>query len=86
MVSIDARVGAIKRDPSELLDPDRIMELCREHGYWPEADGALGGIWRVDVFGQRVELRPVLEVALIEGIGHRVRGEGSAGVRDAAGR
>jgi hypothetical protein len=30
MVSIDARLGAIKRDPAELLDRQRVMELCRE--------------------------------------------------------
>lgn len=41
MVSIDAEVGAIKRDPLELLDRDRILQLCEESGYRPEADGKL---------------------------------------------
>ena len=54
MVSIDARLGAIKRDPSELLDPDRIMELCREHDYWPEADGALDPTTLIALFMRQV--------------------------------
>src|ERR1700730_96510 len=41
MVSIDAELATIKRDPRELLDANRILELCRESGYWPEADGKL---------------------------------------------
>ena len=41
MVSIDAEVDAIKRDPLELLDRNRIIELCQESGYRPEADGKL---------------------------------------------
>lgn len=41
MVSIDAEVGAIKRDPLKLLDRNRILRLCEESGYRPEADGKL---------------------------------------------
>ena len=41
MVSIDAELGAIKRDPLQLLDRNRILELCEESGYRPEADGKL---------------------------------------------
>jgi hypothetical protein len=41
MVSIDGEVGAIKRDPLQLLNSNRILELCRQADYWPEADGKL---------------------------------------------
>jgi hypothetical protein len=41
MVSIDGELGAIKRDPLQLLNSQRILELCRKHGYRPEADGEL---------------------------------------------
>src|SRR2546425_6692715 len=41
MVSIDAELGAIKRDPLDLLDRQRILNLCHESGYRPEADGEL---------------------------------------------
>lgn len=54
MVSIDARLGAIKRDPSELLDRQRVMELCREHDYWPEADGALDPTTLIALFMRQV--------------------------------
>jgi len=54
MVSIDARLGAIKRDPSDLLDPDRVMELCRKHDYWPEADGALDPTTLIALFMRQV--------------------------------
>jgi Transposase DDE domain len=41
MVSFDEEVGAIKRDPLQLLDSRRILDLCRDSGYWPQADGEL---------------------------------------------
>jgi hypothetical protein len=41
MVSFDQEVGALKRDPLQLLDSKRILQLCRESDYWPEADGKL---------------------------------------------
>jgi hypothetical protein len=41
MVSFDQELGAIRRDPLQLLDSQRILDLCREWGYWPEADGKL---------------------------------------------
>ena len=41
MVSIDARLGAIKSEPSAWLDSDRIVQLCRANDYLPEADGKL---------------------------------------------
>jgi hypothetical protein len=54
MVSIDARLGAIKRDPVEMLDPDRIMALCREHDYWPEGDGKLEPVTLVGLFMRQI--------------------------------
>ena len=41
MVSIDEEFGAIKSAPEELLDSRRILALCRQFDYWPEADGKL---------------------------------------------
>jgi hypothetical protein len=41
MVSIDSHLRAIKSEPSRWLDSDRIVQLCRENGYFPEADGSL---------------------------------------------
>jgi hypothetical protein len=54
MVSIDTEVGAIKRDASQFLDPSRILELCRESGYFPEADGALPPTTLIALFMQQV--------------------------------
>ena len=54
MVSIDARLGAIKRDPSELLDRQRVIELCREHDYWPEADGELDPVTLIGLFMRQI--------------------------------
>jgi hypothetical protein len=54
MVSIDAEVGAIKRDPLELLDRNRIIELCGESGYWPEADGKLDPPTLIALFMQQI--------------------------------
>lgn len=41
MVSFDQELGALRRDPLGLLDSQRILQLCREGDYWPEADGKL---------------------------------------------
>jgi len=54
MVSIDAELGAIKRDPLELLEPNRIIELCRQSGYRPEADGKLDPRTLIALFMQQV--------------------------------
>src|SRR5271156_6717342 len=54
MVSIDAEVGAIKRDPLELLDRNRIIELCGEWGYWAEADGKLDPATLIALFMQQI--------------------------------
>ncbi len=54
MVSIDAELAAIKRDPLEMLDGRRIVELCRESGYWPEADGKLDPPTLIALFMRQV--------------------------------
>jgi Transposase DDE domain len=54
MVSIDDGLGAIKRDPSQLLDANRILELCREYDYWPEADGKLGPATLIGFFMRQI--------------------------------
>lgn len=54
MVSIDAHVGAIKQDPLRLLDGERILALCRESGYWPEADGPLDPPTLIALFMQQI--------------------------------
>jgi hypothetical protein len=54
MVSIDAGVDAIKRDPLELLDRNRIIKLCEESGYRPEADGKLDPATLIALFMQQI--------------------------------
>ena len=54
MVSIDARLGAIKRDPSAWLDSDRILRLCEQNNYFPEADGKLDPPHLLGLFMQQV--------------------------------
>jgi len=54
MVSIDDQLGAIKRNPLELLDSNRIIELCRQHDYWPEADGKLDPPTLIAMFMRQV--------------------------------
>ena len=54
MVSIDEELGAIKRDPLQLLNSQRILELCREHDYWPEADGELDPTTLIALFMQQI--------------------------------
>jgi len=54
MVSIDEQVGAIKRNPRELLDPRKIIALCREAGYCPEADGKLDPTTLIALFMQQI--------------------------------
>lgn len=54
MVSIDRALGAIKCDPQRLLDPARILELCRAAGYRPEADGKLDPPTLIGLFMRQV--------------------------------
>src|SRR5258708_29847645 len=54
MVSIDERVGAIKEDPLSLLDAGRIVELCRQADYWPEADGKLDPATLIALFMRQI--------------------------------
>lgn len=54
MVSIDAEVDAIKRDPLEQLDRNRIIKLCEESGYRPEADGKLDPATLIALFMQQI--------------------------------
>jgi len=54
MVSIDEHLGAIKRDPAELLDASQIIELCRHFDYWPEADGKLDPATLIALFMQQI--------------------------------
>ena len=54
MVSVDARLGVIKRDPLERLDAGRILALCREHDYWPEADGTLDPRTLIGLFMRQI--------------------------------
>jgi len=54
MVSIDEDLGAIKRDPLQFLDSERILELCRKSGYWPEADGKLDPPTLIALFMQQI--------------------------------
>lgn len=54
MVSIDEHVGAIKQDPLCLLDARRIMELCRQADYWPEADGKLDPATLIGLFMRQI--------------------------------
>ena len=76
MVSIDARLGAIKRDPVEMLDPDRIMALCREHDYWPEGDGKLEPVTLVGLFMRQIAVGNVScdQVRLMGAMRSRRRG------------
>jgi len=54
MVSIDAELEAIKRDPRELLDEKRVLHLCHEAGYRPEADGPLDPATLVALFMRQI--------------------------------
>ena len=54
MVSIDETLGVIKRDPRKLLDEKRILELCRQRDYWPEADGKLDPATVIALFMQQI--------------------------------
>jgi hypothetical protein len=54
MVSIVQQVGAIKQDPSRLLDARRIMELCRASDYQPEADGKLDPVTMISLFMRQI--------------------------------
>jgi hypothetical protein len=54
MVSIEQELGAIKRNPVELLDARRIIELCRECGYRPQADGKLDPCTLIASFMQQI--------------------------------
>lgn len=54
MVSFDEEVGAIKRDALQLLERQRILDLCREGDYWPEADGELDPPTVIAFFMQQI--------------------------------
>src|SRR5665213_343453 len=54
MISIDSKLGAIKGNARELLDEQRILELCRAHGYRPEADGKLDPATVIALFMQQI--------------------------------
>jgi Transposase DDE domain len=54
MVSIDSELAAIKRDPLGLLDRNRILALCVESGYRPEADGKLDPPTLIALFMRQV--------------------------------
>jgi len=54
MVSINEEFGAIKRDPLQMLDSKRILELCRRSDYWPEADGKLDPPTLIALFMQQI--------------------------------
>jgi hypothetical protein len=54
MVSIDSCLEAIKSDAGRWLDADRIVSLCREHDYFPEADGALPPARVIELFMRQI--------------------------------
>jgi Transposase DDE domain len=54
MVNIDRTLGIIKTQAHQLLDARRIVQLCREFGYWPEADGKLDPATLVALFMQQI--------------------------------
>jgi hypothetical protein len=54
MVSIDEELGAIKRDPLQSLDSERILELCRKSDYRPEADGELDPSTLIALFMRQI--------------------------------
>ena len=54
MVSIEGELAAIKRDPLGLLDSRHVLELCRESGYRPEADGKLDPTTLVALFLRQI--------------------------------
>jgi hypothetical protein len=54
MVKIDRALGVVKTEAHELLDAGRILELCREFDYWPEADGKLDPPTLIALFMQQI--------------------------------
>ena len=54
MISIDTEVGAIKRDAAQFLDEGRVLELCRQSGYRPEADGELPPATLIALFMRQI--------------------------------
>jgi Transposase DDE domain len=54
MVSIDTELGVIRSDPLHLLDSQHILELCREAGYRPEADGKLDPATLISLFIRQI--------------------------------
>ena len=54
MVSIDARLGSIKQEPLTWLDSGRILDLCRDNDYFPEADGKLDPPSLLGLFMQQI--------------------------------
>jgi hypothetical protein len=51
---MDRALGVIKTDARELLDAERILELCHEFDYWPEADGKLDPVTLIALFMQQI--------------------------------
>jgi len=54
MVRIDDALGIVKTEAHKLLNTARILELCREFGYRPEADGKLDPATLVALFLQQI--------------------------------
>src|SRR5258708_11176080 len=54
MVRINHALGVVRTEAREALDEARILELCREFGYEPEADGKLDPATLVALFLQQI--------------------------------
>lgn len=54
MVRIDHALGVVRTEAHKLLDATRILELCREFGYQPEADGKLDPATLIALFMQQI--------------------------------
>jgi hypothetical protein len=54
MVRIDHALGVVRTEARKLLDASRIVELCRQSGYRPEADGKLDPATLVALFLQQI--------------------------------
>jgi hypothetical protein len=54
MVRIDRALGVVKTEAREWLDVERILGLCREFDYWPEADGKLDPPTLLALFMQQI--------------------------------
>jgi hypothetical protein len=54
MVSIESCLESIKSDAGKWLNSNRIVSLCRDHGYFPEADGALPPARLIELFMRQI--------------------------------